>query len=233
MKGFVAFLALVLCLATFSQSVVAVTDMSLVSSVWFDANKRYLPGEELVVTLKGVSGGTATFDIGDLAKAIPMAEIEPGIYLGSYRLPKDPLISNVQVVGHIQLGDRTGWMNAPYALSTSIVKRIVTNLLPDNGSSVILEPAAITFKHDKVNFFLSLYNSHVYFDGMDITAFCTITQDTVLFRPTSPISLGKHLLTFLTRDASGQPFQFWLTFTVEAPVSMQQSQVQEQPQQQQ
>ncbi len=213
-KVLLPLLALVLSLVTISQVYAASEGSTFLVSVKYDANHRYLPGEILTVTLNGENNGIATFDVGEIAKALPMSEVTPGIYVGSYQLPKDAIIDGADIVGHLQKGDRNEMQTAPVKLSTGPVKEVVTKINPDNGSVITLDPPSISFKHKTIEF-SSLSTVRVYLDGQDITTFCTISQDTVIYHPSSLLLLGNHHLKVIFTDSISRHLTFNLWFTVE------------------
>jgi len=61
-----------------------------------------LPDDRMEVTLKGDAGQTATFDLGDVAKDVPMHESSPGTYVGVYRVAKGDRFEDVFIIGHLQ-----------------------------------------------------------------------------------------------------------------------------------
>ena len=61
-----------------------------------------LPDDRIEVTLKGDAGQTATFDLGDVTKDVPMHESVPGTYVGGYRVTKDDQFQDAFIIGHLQ-----------------------------------------------------------------------------------------------------------------------------------
>jgi tetratricopeptide (TPR) repeat protein len=83
-----------------------------------------LPDDRIEVTLKGDAGRTATFDLGDVTKDVPMHESVPGIYVGGYRVTKDDRFQDVFIIGHLQdeYGGRTA-IQTTKPVSTSQISR--------------------------------------------------------------------------------------------------------------
>lgn len=78
-----------------------------------DAGGRPLGmGDTLTVMLHGDRGLTATFDLGALAKNLPMTEIEPGLYRGVYPVHPGDMLAEGLVVGHLVSADglQTDWV---------------------------------------------------------------------------------------------------------------------------
>ncbi|MBL7196147.1 MAG: DUF799 family lipoprotein [Desulfobacterales bacterium] len=71
-------------------------------------------GDIIKVALKGDSGMQAWFDMGGFKKGIDMEEVEPGGYVGSYRVVPGDNIKDVVVTGCLSddAGNTTSWVDA-------------------------------------------------------------------------------------------------------------------------
>jgi len=71
-------------------------------------------GDEIRVFLKGTPGLTAWFDVGSLRKGVDMEEIEPGGYVGTYRVVPGDNIEGAIIVGYLDdsIGHPTQWVDA-------------------------------------------------------------------------------------------------------------------------
>jgi len=71
-------------------------------------------GDEIRVFLKGSPGLTSWFDIGDFKKGIDMQEVEPGGYVGTYRVIPGDNIENAIISGYLDsgMGNPTRWVDA-------------------------------------------------------------------------------------------------------------------------
>ncbi len=72
-----------------------------ISSVAHDATRTLGKKDELVVTMQGDSGESASFDIGLYRTEIHMNEISPGIYKGIYRIVEGDNVSDATIVGYL------------------------------------------------------------------------------------------------------------------------------------
>ncbi len=80
-------------------------------------DSRGLPkkaGDEIKVVIRGTPKMQAFFDIGDYKKGIDMAEVEPGGYLGTYRVVPGDNVDRAMITGHLvdDAGNRTDWVDA-------------------------------------------------------------------------------------------------------------------------
>ncbi|MBI5418404.1 hypothetical protein HZA55_10775 [Candidatus Poribacteria bacterium] len=69
--------------------------------VTHDATRTLSKGDEVAVILKGDPGEIASFDIGLYRTEIPMNEISPGVYRGTYRVVEGDNIIDAAVVGYL------------------------------------------------------------------------------------------------------------------------------------
>ena len=71
-------------------------------------------GDEINVVIQGASKMQAYFDVGDFKKHIDMREMEPGWYLGTYKVLPGDNISNAMIVGFLtdDAGNTSQWVDA-------------------------------------------------------------------------------------------------------------------------
>ena len=71
-------------------------------------------GEEITIVMKGTPNMQAYFDIGDYQKGIDMKEMEPGGYLGIYRVVPGDNVAGASIVGHLtdDVGNTVEWVDA-------------------------------------------------------------------------------------------------------------------------
>ncbi len=71
-------------------------------------------GDEIKVVIQGDPKKLATFDIGDFKKAIEMQEVEPGGYLGVYKVLPGDNVKDAIITGHLTdgLGNVADWVDA-------------------------------------------------------------------------------------------------------------------------
>ncbi|HEY3997857.1 MAG TPA: hypothetical protein VGO93_03260 [Candidatus Xenobia bacterium] len=108
----------------------------LVSSVVVQSPNPWAAGQVVQVTLYGVPGGLASFDLGPLT-AIPMVETQPGTYRGQYVLTAaDEQLVNPLVVGHLQMpgGPQDVWRSHPVPPPSPVVVTV------NSGGATALAP---------------------------------------------------------------------------------------------
>lgn len=206
-----------------SAALYAYSQSSMITSVNFDTTRTYHSGDTLEVTLNGEAGGNAWFDVDHYVTGISMTERYAGIYTGTFQLPTRVSLSNVQVIGHLQKGDRQDSMIAASGLSTvgvsaypSTNQTIVTNIMPNNGSYVAIKPTTIVLKFNNAVDATAQQNMRVTLDNMDITSSSTITSNSVSYSASAPLTLGNHMMHAVSTDASGRNLDYAMSFNVES-----------------
>jgi outer membrane lipoprotein SlyB len=72
-----------------------------------DPPARLVPGEELLLTLSGTPGGTASARIAGVKGKLVLSEIRPGVYEGTHTIKnRDRIAANAVVTGTLRVGNR-------------------------------------------------------------------------------------------------------------------------------
>ena len=66
------------------------------------ADKKLKPADSIYVSLKGQPGLTATFDIGSWRTSIPMKEVSPGLYTGTYLVKEGDQVFSAFIIGTLK-----------------------------------------------------------------------------------------------------------------------------------
>ncbi|MGI0488251.1 hypothetical protein ACN4EK_22645 [Pantanalinema rosaneae CENA516] len=78
------------------------------------------PGTELTFTLQGTPNSRASMTIGNLARNLPMREVEPGVYEGRYVIrTTDSLTADTVVRANLQRGDQITSARLPQSLTAA------------------------------------------------------------------------------------------------------------------
>ena len=76
------------------------------------ANKKLKPADSIYVSIRGQPGLTATFDIGSWRTSIPMKEISPGLYTGTYVVKIGDQVLSAFIIGTLK--DKKGLAGKKY-----------------------------------------------------------------------------------------------------------------------
>lgn len=107
-----------------------------ISSITHDGVRNLEEFDTLTVDMRGARSGTAWFELEGFKDNIPMKEIEPGHYRGTYLVqPGDSRIQNT-LVGYLKVGDRVDKITAakPVRLFANIFR--VKILSPEPGMQI-------------------------------------------------------------------------------------------------
>ncbi|NOY45598.1 MAG: hypothetical protein GXP50_09130 [Deltaproteobacteria bacterium] len=118
---------------------------------------RLVAGDVLTVTMKGEAGGYASFSIEGVAADVPMTEVEPGTYRGTYTVDWDDEGTEVPVV--VRLADEAGNVTTqaagrPVSFDTRVRLTVTPRdaLLPaDRKSTTRLVARAVNANGDEVS----------------------------------------------------------------------------------
>lgn len=189
-----------------------------VTSFSHDAKGPLRQGSVLTVTLEGEPGGTATFDVGTLAKGLPMLEAAPGRYTGTYTIPEG-VNARVSVFGKVtRNGQESPLVQAGLPVVIDSVPPRVSDAAPARDSlvpdpqpmvyAVFEDPEGSGINGDQVRIFVA---------GEDVTAQATRTSRFITYRPVLPLANGPVPVRVVIADLAGNQAQAEWQFTVNAP----------------
>ncbi len=95
------------------------------------------PGAELRFMLNGMPGAVATFAIPGVVDNVPMREVRPGVYEGSYTIRRlDNLAPSRPIVATLRMGDKAVTSNLSQPLTADAKAPVLRNLSPREGELV-------------------------------------------------------------------------------------------------
>jgi hypothetical protein len=140
---------------------------------------RAEPGTELLFQLNGMPGATASFDIPGIASNLPMRELRPGVYEGTYTIRRqDNLGAAGLVTATLRASDNrvtTATLRQP--LVTDNRPPQIANLLPREGDAVPRGPTVIagTFS-DAGGAGVDPNSVRIVVSGRDVTSLAQVTR---------------------------------------------------------
>ena len=96
-------------------------------------NYKLRPNDLIYISMKGESGLVGHFDIGNFKTAMPMKEVSPGLYTGSYRVKNGDKIDNALIV--TSLSNEEG-LTAKKFYKKALAIKETQALLEKNGHSL-------------------------------------------------------------------------------------------------
>lgn len=173
------------------------------------------PDDSVDVTIHGPPGGSATFGIGSYVANLAMHESSPGVYQGSYRIPRGANFDQAPISGQVVLRDGTTLAaQAAQTISVSSVPPGIVDFAPDNGAVVNDDRPAIfaTFASDGLA--VSPAATAVWVNGRDVTGDCVRTVQFVHCVPAFGYGNGPVRVTVRVGDRAGNSTSRSWTFTI-------------------
>lgn len=175
------------------------------------------PGTELRFIAEGTPGAKASFSIQNVASGIPMREVSPGRYEGSYTLRRnDRITGGVPVVATLEGNGQVVKSNlSRNQMLVDARAPVIRNQSPRDGETVhATGPVSIsgTFD-DQGGLGVDPKTVKIMLGGRDVTSNASVTRDFFTYR--SELAPGRYVADVTARDAAGNPVRTAWTFNVE------------------
>lgn len=180
-----------------------------------DALDRIEPGTEIRFTVIGAPGATAFVDLPGVANNVPLREMRPGQYEGTYVVRRrDTLDPNGQVVANLRMGDRAVRMNLAQPLVAADNRPpAITNLTPREGDTVAGPATVISGSfRDRGGAGVDPNSVRIMLSGRNVTADAQVTADSFTYR--APLPSGRHTVDVVARDNAGNTVRRSWSFEV-------------------
>ena len=177
---------------------------------------RIEPGAELRFTLDGVPGATAFVDLPGVASDVPLREVRPGHYAGSYTVRRsDNLMVTGPVVATLRIGERTvtSSLSQPLVVGDSRPPAIA-NLSPREGDTVAGGAATVVSGNfeDRGGSGVDPASVRILLSGRNVTQDAQVTPQSFSYR--SALPPGRHTVDVAARDRSGNAVRRSWSFEV-------------------
>jgi hypothetical protein len=185
-----------------------------ISGVDSDANRPLHSGDMIRVTLHGTPGGSATFAIGSDVVNQAMAQQSPGLYVGSYTIPRGANFDDVALIGRLSIGNASAQAAAPQTVSASSIGPGIADFAPDAGSTINTNRPAVyaSFAADAVP--VSPSTALLWINGRDVTSECVRTAQFIQYLPSYSYPDGTVRVTVRVADQAGNTTVKSWTFTI-------------------
>lgn len=174
-------------------------------------------GAELLFRLNGASGGTASFDIPGIVSNVPMRELRPGFYEGSYTIRRqDNLVSAGLVTATLRATDNrvmTATLSQPLVGDNRPPQ--IGSLLPRQGEPVPSGPTQVSGSFDDASGAgVDPRSVRIVLSGRDVTGQARVTPRE--FSLTAMLPPGRHTVEVVAADRAGNVAQKTWSFDVGA-----------------
>lgn len=186
-----------------------------ISSVDLDADRPLKAGDSITVTVHGTPHGAATFDIGPYVTNVSMAERDPGVYVGTYNLPRAANFSDVPIIAHLRVnGADAPDAQASRTLSVAGSPPGINDFAPDQNAVVNTHRPAIfaTFATEAVA--VNPSSIILWVNGRDVTANTVRTERYVQYMPQYTYPGGQVHVTVRVADRAGNTTTKSWTFII-------------------
>lgn len=175
-----------------------------ISSIDFSPQRALRQGETLTVTMRGTPGGLASYDIGPYVRNVSMTESSPGIYTGTYAVPRGVNIPGAPVFGHLNVRGADAPIGASVAtVWVSTDAPGITDFAPANGAVVNNTRPSVyaTFSSDTAE--INPSSASIEVNGHDVTSSSVRTNRFIQYVPGVDYSGGPVHVTVRVSDAAG------------------------------
>jgi len=188
-----------------------------ITSFSHNAARALRAGETVTVTLRGTPGGTATFDIFGVAASMPMREVSPGVYQGTYTVRPGDNVANAAIFAHLRLGaTEAPLVQAGTPVTIDSLPPIIRQRIPEPNSTINnARPNIVVTFEDQGGSGIDAAATRLVVNGQNVTGRATITETVVAYNPPEPVN-GRVAVQVLLRDRAGNQTDSAWAFTVGA-----------------
>lgn len=179
-----------------------------------DANHPLRAGDTIHVTLHGTPNGAATFDIGSDVVDQAMQQRTPGVYVGTYTIPRGANFDDVALIGRLTIGNVTAQAPAAETVSASSFGPGISDFAPDSGASINTNRPAVyaSFASDAVP--VNPSSALLWINGRDVTSECVRTAAFIQYLPSYEYPDGRISVTVRVADQAGNTTTKSWSFTI-------------------
>ena len=179
---------------------------------------RIEPGTELKFSLTGAAGANVEFDIPGVSQNVPMREVRPGVYEGSYTIKRlDNLAPSRPIVATMRLGERAVTQALTQPLIADARPPVIRHLSPREGDTVVGRGASVSGTFDDAGGLgVDPKTVRIRLSGRDVTAQSQITPQHFTYRADLPA--GRHTVDVAASDLAGNAVRRSWSFDVAASV---------------
>jgi hypothetical protein len=192
-----------------------------IASFMDDAHGPMRAGNRLTVTLTGTPGGKASLAIPGIIEDFSLLEAKPGVYTGTFTLPKGTNVTGAAVLGRLTLqGVEAPMVQASDGLTVDNAPPRVARLFPPKGAIIgSATPYVYATLSDAGGVGVDPDATHISLDGIDLTTQAHITPDFCGVTPARPLSAGTHQARVVTADrfGNGQTTEWLFTVAPDTP----------------
>ncbi len=143
-----------------------------------------------------------------------MHESSPGVYDGSYVIPRGASFDDVALLGNLSAGTATAQAPAPQTVSASGTPPGIGDFAPDAGATINTNRPAVyaSFVPDAVP--VNPASALLWINGRDVTSECVRTAQFIQYMPSYSYPNGNVRVTVRVADLAGNVTSKSWSFTI-------------------
>lgn len=186
-----------------------------ISGIDIEPSRPLRQGQKLYVTMRGTPGGLAAYDIGPYITNQALTESSPGVYTGSYTIPRAVNFARAPIFGHLNVhGSDAPQTESSATVTVATEPPSIVDFAPDNGATVNNRRPAIyaTFASGTVD--VNASSERLEVNGHDVTSSSTRSRRFIHYTPGVDFSQGAVRVTVSVSDLAGNTSRKSWTFFV-------------------
>ena len=188
------------------------------SNLVHNARRPLNPGDRLVVSVNGDSGGQASFDLLGVVNGVPMREVSNGKYEGEYLVQQGTQVQSGTLVVRLRKGGQEGVLESARAVSIRNNNQNNNNnnnnqssVSPQEGSVVNTSRPTVQANLDSA---LRQGSTRVFMDGNEVTNQSSVVGSSVHYVPNYDLTAGNHRVLVQGIDYNGRQLSREWNFSV-------------------
>lgn len=172
------------------------------------------PGAELKFTVMGTPRAKGTFSIEEVAKDVPMVEVQPGVYEGAYTIRRlDNFPTTINITATLDANGQAVRSKLTQSLLVDGKPPVVKNVSPREGETVITNPVLISATFDDAGGVgIDTKTVRVVVAGNDVTRNAGVTPQFFSYR--ADLKPGPYAVEVTGKDVAGKPLRHTWSFNV-------------------
>lgn len=190
----------------------------VIEQLTLSPNRPLKAKEELMVFLRGTAHGHAHFDLGVTAVDVPMVEITPGLYRGSYVIVRGASFLQSPVIGYLTLnGESAMPRSAETFFSAATLPPQVIDVAP-NENQTVNDPRAVIYATFATPTGLGVEPKSIrlFINGQDVSLKASRTASYVSYQPLEDLRPGVVAINLDFSDRAGNKMSYHWSFTYES-----------------
>jgi hypothetical protein len=175
-----------------------------ISAITASPSHALRQGDTLSVTMHGTAGGQASYDIGPYIRNLSLTESSPGVYTGSYTIPRGVNFAGAPVFGRLNVrGTEAPQAESQTTVSVATEPPDIIDFAPDTGATVNNSRPSIyaTFSSGTVP--VNASSERLIVNGHDLTSSSTRTARFIDYTPGIDYPAGPMHVTVSVADTAG------------------------------